>query len=118
MKKLTLISFGFKYGIPNANYYFDVSFAKNPARDPRWTLFDKPDSAMVEYVLNQDSVGAFIQALIPMIETILTLDDDARIALGCNAGRHRSTIMVDYVAKMMKAKGITVEVVHREYKTS
>ncbi len=116
MQKLTLISFGFKYGIPNANYYFDVSFAKNPAREQQWSLFDQPDNQMVDYVLSQPKVEAFIQVLLPMLDVVITLDDDARIALGCNAGRHRSAIMVEHVAGKMRAKGVDVEVIHREWK--
>lgn len=116
MQKITLISFGFKYGIPNSNYYFDVSFAKNPARESRWNLFDKPDAQMVDYVLSQPSVNEFISALIPMLKVIVTLDDDARVALGCNAGRHRSAIIVENVASRLRDAGNEVEVIHREWK--
>lgn len=116
MQKITLISFGFKYGIPNSNYYFDVSFAKNPARESRWNLFDKPDAQMVDYVLSQPSVNEFISALIPMLKVIVTLDDDARVALGCNAGRHRSAIIVENEASRLRDAGNEVEVIHREWK--
>lgn len=116
MQKLTLVSFGFKYGLPSSNYYFDVSFAKNPARESQWSLFDKPDQEMNAYVLQQTKVQQFIDKLLPMIEVIITLDDDARIALGCNAGRHRSAIIVEHVASKMRDKGIEVDVIHREWK--
>ncbi|NCP65368.1 MAG: hypothetical protein GW836_12055 [Paraglaciecola sp.] len=115
MKKLTLISFGFKYGAPNANYYFDVSFAKNPARESQWSLFDEPDPKMVDYVIKQEKVQRFLEKVIPLIEVLGTLDDDARVAFGCNAGRHRSAIIVEYVAELMKQRGHDVAINHREW---
>ena len=116
MQKLTLISFGFKYGSPNANYYFDVSFAKNPARESQWSLFDQPDNTMVDFVLSQPKVNDFVKTLLPMLDVIVTLDDDARIAFGCNAGRHRFAIIVEHIAGVMRAKGMHVDVIHREWK--
>jgi len=115
-RKLTLMSFGFKYGSPNANYYFDVSFAKNPARESQWSLFDKPDVTMVDFVLSQPKVSNFVKTLLPMLDVIVTLDDDTRVAFGCNAGRHRSAIIVEHIAGVLRAKGTRVNVIHREWK--
>ena len=50
-RRITLVTFGFKYGPPHTNHYFDVSFVKNPARDERWSLFSEPDVAMRAFVM-------------------------------------------------------------------
>ena len=92
--RVTIITFGFKYGPPPANYSFDVSFVKNPARDPRWGMFaDATADGMAEFVLSQPKASNFLDSLIPMIGVLSQCDDDLRIALGCNAGRHRSRII-------------------------
>lgn len=50
---VTLMSFGFEYGIPNANYYFDVGFLKNPARQKKWDFFSQIDEDMCRFVMEQ-----------------------------------------------------------------
>ena len=57
---ITITTFGFKYGPPNTNYYFDLSFLKNPAREARLNLFDRPSAAMREFVLGQPACQEFL----------------------------------------------------------
>jgi RNase adaptor protein for sRNA GlmZ degradation len=110
--KITLISFGFKYGIPNANYYFDVGFVKNPAREDQWGFFSEPTDEMRKFVLQQDKVKQFLIHIIPLIEFLATIDQNQVIAFGCSAGRHRSSILVDEIFKRLT--NIKIEVVHRD----
>jgi len=114
-KKITLMSFGFKYGPPNTNYYFDVSFAKNPAREERWSLFDEPDNEMVKYILEQESVQKFVDTAIPFINVLIDLDDDVRIGIGCNAGRHRSVVISTYLYEKLRRKDIEVCLIQRDH---
>ncbi|MEM6571311.1 MAG: RNase adapter RapZ, partial [Planctomycetota bacterium] len=60
---LTLVSFGFKYGQPPANHYFDVSFLKNPARQEGWTLFSEPGEEMRRWVLEQPAAVEFLERM-------------------------------------------------------
>lgn len=113
-RRITLVTFGFKYGPPNTNHYFDVSFVKNPARDERWSLFSEPDDAMRSFVLSQPSAQAFVERVVPLIKTLSACDDDARIGFGCNSGRHRSCILAAEVASRLEAEGYPVRMVHRE----
>lgn len=113
-RRITIMTFGFKYGLPSTNNYFDVSFAKNPAREEQWSLFDEPDDAMIEFVLSQPSVGRFIDSAIPLINTLIDLDDDVRIGIGCNAGRHRSIIIAEEIGKKLRRNDLEVDIIHRE----
>ncbi len=113
---LTLISFGFKYGQPPANHYFDVSFLKNPAREARWGLWSEPEEEMRQWVLGQAAAGEFLDALVPLAQLLARADDGARIALGCSAGRHRSTILTEELARRLRAAGLEIKVLHRERK--
>jgi RNase adaptor protein for sRNA GlmZ degradation len=111
---LVLTTFGFKYGAPNANYFFDVSFLKNPAREEQWGLFAEPDEAMRAFVLDQQLCQDFLRDVTPLIRTVLRCDDDVRVAIGCNAGRHRSRIVAEELARRLTLEGVVVKLIHRE----
>lgn len=113
-RRLTLMTFGFKYGTPNTNYYFDVSFLRNPAREARWGLFATPDEQMREFVLSQPLCQSFLETTVPLIRLLLEADDDVRIGLGCNSGRHRSVILAEELARRLESEDVSVRVVHRE----
>ena len=112
--KVTLMSFGFKYGPPRANYYFDVGFVKNPAREERWGFFSEPSEEMCNYVLEQDNVKEFLDLVDPLIVFLSTIDQHQVFAFGCSAGRHRSSIIVNILAKRLLEKGVVVESKHRD----
>lgn len=115
---LTLVSFGFKYGQPPANHYFDVSFLKNPARQEGWTLFSEPGEEMRAWVLEQPAAVEFLERIVPLALFLARADDDARIALGCSAGRHRSAILTEELARRLRAEGLDIHVHHRERELS
>lgn len=112
--RLTLVTFGFKYGAPNANYIFDVSFLRNPAREEHWSLFASLDEGMESFVLEQPECATFLDRLLPLIRVLLGFDDDLRIALGCSSGRHRSRIVAEEIARRLSNEAVDVRVVHRE----
>jgi UPF0042 nucleotide-binding protein len=112
--KIRLASFGFKYGPPNANYYFDVSFIKNPARDKRWGFFHNVDDEMKNFILEQDCAQKFLENVEPLITFLASVDQGQVFAFGCNAGRHRSVTLVRELAKKLREKGVEVYVEHRD----
>ena len=109
-----LISFGFKYGVPRSNYYFDVGFLKNPARQKDWNFFCDTSPEMCQFVLEQDVAKEFILKVVPLIEFLANIDQNQIFAFGCSAGRHRSTVLVDFIANLLKERGIDVNVEHRD----
>ena len=114
MARVLIVTFGFKYGPPPTNYYFDVSFAVNPARQQNWSLFSQPEPEMVSFVLDQPDVSEFLSAVVPLIRAIIKFDDDARIGIGCNAGRHRSVIIAEEISRRLRLEKIEVSLMHRE----
>ncbi|WP_049764335.1 RapZ C-terminal domain-containing protein [Geotalea daltonii] len=114
LSSVKIMSFGFKYGSPNANYYFDVGFIKNPARDPKWNFFSTPDEEMRNFVLSQKPVVEFLKYIIPLIKILAPLDQAQVFAFGCNSGRHRSYILVEEIARQLKECGVPAKIVHRE----
>lgn len=112
--RLTLVTFGFKYGAPNANYTFDVSFLRNPAREEQWGLFATADEGMARFVLEQEECTTFLDRLLPLIRVLLGFDDDLRIGIGCSSGRHRSRIVAHEIQRLLEQEGVDVKLVHRE----
>ncbi|MCC7013802.1 MAG: hypothetical protein IT454_14695 [Planctomycetes bacterium] len=113
-RRLTLVTFGFKYGTPNTNYYFDVSFLRNPAREPQWDLFASPDERMRTFVLGQPLCQSFLDSVVPVIRLLMECDDDVRVGIGCSSGRHRSVIVAEEIKRRLECKDITVRLIHRE----
>lgn len=111
---VTLTSFGFKFGPPAANHVFDVSFLSNPARQEGWSLWSEPDASMAAWVMDQPQARAFLDAALPLVRVLSQTDDDVRIAFGCSAGRHRSAILVEELARRLRAEGLACAVEHRE----
>ena len=111
---ITLVSFGFKYGLPNANYYFDVGFIKNPAREKKWDFFSIPTEEMRQYVLEQEKTKKFLEKLEPLLIFLSSIDQNQIFAFGCNSGRHRSSIIVDELKNKMEKAGIKTRVYHRD----
>lgn len=114
MKKITLMSFGFKYGAPNANYYFDVGFLKNPSREKSWDFFSYPDSEMAKFVLDQPQAKRFIELVLPLLLYLADIDQNQVVAFGCSAGRHRSNILVEELSRLVKQEGVHVITLHRD----
>jgi len=113
--RCTLMSFGFKYGAPRANYFFDVGFVRNPARDERWNFFSPVDDEMKTFVLEQVEAYTFVNNVLPLLSFLSGIDQAQIFAFGCNAGRHRSPVIVEVLAdKLEKDAGVTVIVEHRE----
>lgn len=116
---ISLISFGYKYGIPyDADLIFDVRFLPNPYFIDELKLCTGKDKEVREYILkNLESkmflkkLGSFLKFLIPLYvkegKAYLT------IAIGCTGGRHRSVTIVDEIKNILKRDGYNVQTVNR-----
>ena len=111
---VTLMSFGFKYGPPNANYYFDVGFISNPARKAEWGFFSRPTEEMRWYVLEQEETRAFLDRVEPLLVFLSTIDQNQVFAFGCSAGRHRSSVVVEELSRRLEQAGIKTRICHRD----
>jgi UPF0042 nucleotide-binding protein len=118
--QLTLMSFGFKNGIPiDADMVFDLRFLPNP----HWVPALRPQSGLSQpvaaYVLGQAGAEPFLEHALGILELITPgyLREgkrNATIAIGCTGGKHRSTAIVEELARRLRARGVTTQVVHRD----
>jgi UPF0042 nucleotide-binding protein len=117
---LTLLSFGFKYGLPaDADFVFDTRFLPNPFYVQELTAQTGNDPQVREYVLASGVAEEYLQAVQQVIQTALAHYDDvhklyAVAAIGCTGGRHRSVTLVNLLAERMREAGTRCVVQHRD----
>lgn len=118
--QLTVMSFGFKYGIPmDANHVVDVRFFKNPYWVGELRHLTGRDQPVADYVLNQLGAREFAlgyaDLLAPMLHGYLSeLKPFATMAIGCTGGKHRSVAITELIGERMREHGFSVRVVHRD----
>lgn len=105
---LTLLSFGYSYGIPfEADIMMDVRFLPNPyfVEDLKGLKGDHP--SVVEYVLRTEEAQEFLKRAYEFILFLLPLFEregktHLTIAIGCTGGKHRSMVIVNRLAEMLQ----------------
>lgn len=118
--KLTVISFGFKYGIPvDADYVADMRFLPNPHWIPALRPLSGRDEGVSDYVLAQPGATEFLDQYLPVLQTAAKgyLVEGKRfmqIAIGCTGGKHRSVAMSIEIAARLRALGHDVQATHRD----
>ena len=118
--KITVVSFGFKYGIPvDADFMADMRFLPNPF----WILELRPlngrDNAVAEYVMGRPGSAQFLDQYVPVLETVAAgyLAEGKRfmnVAIGCTGGKHRSVAMSEEIASRLRDRGYDAGTAHRD----
>jgi RNase adapter protein RapZ len=118
--KVSLISFGFKYGAPrDADLVLDVRFLPNPHWIEELRPLPGTDERVGTYVHEQAAYGEFMERLRALLD--VTVPGYVRegkaylsIAIGCTGGRHRSVVVADELAGYFRERGLPVAVEHRD----
>ena len=117
---VTVISFGFRWGIPShADVVLDVRFLPNPYFVPELKPLTGLDARVRDYVLDQEDARTFVDKaadlcgfLIPRYraegKSYLT------VAVGCTGGKHRSVSIAGALAARLGPSGTDVRVWHRD----
>jgi RNase adapter protein RapZ len=119
--RLTLLSFGFKYGVPpDADMLADCRFLPNPFWVPELKGHTGLEAEVKDYVLSRDGaeefIGAYVAALAPVLAGYRRENKrHATIALGCTGGKHRSVAIAEELGRRLSAlPGLNVSVKHRD----
>jgi UPF0042 nucleotide-binding protein len=121
---VTLVSFGFRYGTPQAlELLFDVRFLPNPYFDVRLRERSGRDREVSDYVLENSRGRAFLERLRGWLDFLLPLYESEgkaylTMGFGCTGGRHRSVAVVEALAETIRASGREVNVDHRDSEKS
>ncbi|MFC8304572.1 RNase adapter RapZ [Specibacter sp. NPDC057265] len=118
---LTVMSFGFKYGLPmDANYVADVRFIPNPHWIPQLRPLTGQDEAVSNFVLQDNGAAGFVDRYVHALEPVLEgyrreNKHYATIAVGCTGGKHRSVAVAIELAKRLgQLPHVTASIRHRD----
>ena len=119
---LTLISFGFKKGIPlDSDFVFDVRFLPNPFYIESLRGLTGNDAAVSDYVLGFEESNKLMLHIKNLLDYSLScFEKDGRmqlvVSVGCTGGQHRSVTFINALAKHFDDHGYNIKVVHRDIK--
>ncbi len=117
---LTLMSFGYKYGVPlTADLLFDARFIPNPHFVPELRDLTGKDPEVKEFVLENSQTEDFIGRLSDFLNYLIPLyaaEGKAylTVGIGCTGGRHRSPAIVEKLASLIEQKPLRIDIVHRD----
>ncbi|OJY39093.1 RNase adapter RapZ [Pseudonocardia sp. 73-21] len=119
--RVTVLSFGFKYGLPmDSDLVADVRFLPNPFWIPELRDQTGRDDPVRDYVLSQEGAEEFIARYLELLGLVgagyrregkryLT------VSIGCTGGKHRSVAISEEIARRLEgAEGVRVSVAHRD----
>jgi UPF0042 nucleotide-binding protein len=119
--QLTVMSFGFKYGVPSdADLVADARFIANPFWIESLRPFTGQDQPVKDYVLGQPGVEEFITHYVAALQPVLRgyLVENKRyatIAIGCTGGKHRSVaITQEIVNRLAGTADLSINIKHRD----
>lgn len=119
---ITILSFGFKYGIPvDSDLVFDVRFIPNPFYIPELKPFSGNDEPVKNYVMDQIETQTFLEKANDMFEFLIpNYQKEGKrqliISIGCTGGRHRSVAIANSIYETLHSNNHDVYVAHRDIK--
>lgn len=121
---IVLLSFGYSFGIPfETDLLMDVRFLPNPYFVEELKRLRGDHPKVSEYVLQWEETKEFLRHLEALIRFLLPLYEKEMkthltIAVGCTGGRHRSIVIVNRLAEMLRdelaERGVFLSVQHRD----
>lgn len=118
---ITILSFGFKYGIPaDSDLVFDVRFLPNPYYVEGLRSKSGNDKEIQDYVLQYKEAHEFLEKLTDMVSFLIPNyiaegKNQLVISIGCTGGKHRSVTLANELYKHLcgsREYGIKIE--HRD----
>ncbi len=120
--QLTVVSFGFKHGVPlDADLMFDVRFLPNPHFVPELKELTGNDQPVIEYLEKSPEVQETISHFRNLLEYLLPLyqregKSYITVGIGCTGGKHRSVAIANEIGKHLNRGGYHARVLHRDVK--
>lgn len=118
---VTVLSFGFKYGIPNdADLVFDVRFLPNPYYIETLRSKTGNDKEVRDFVMQNQNAEIFLDKLEEMITFLLPNyveegKNQLVVAIGCTGGKHRSVTLANALhGRLSRQEGFGIKIEHRD----
>jgi UPF0042 nucleotide-binding protein len=120
--EITIISFGFKYGVPlDADLVFDVRFLPNPHFVPELKDMTGNDQPVIEYLNKSEEARETVRRFREMLDFLMPLyqregKSYVTVAIGCTGGKHRSVAVANEIGKHLNRSEQRARVTHRDVK--
>ena len=117
---LSLLTFGFKFGVPyDIDLLFDVRFLNNPHFVPELKPLSGDDVRVRAFVLSDPNAIVLVERLEDLLQFLIPCyEREPRsyltIAIGCTGGRHRSVAVAGRLHEGLSAMGYEVAINHRD----
>ena len=116
---VTILSFGHKYGMPEADVVFDARCLENPYWVPELRPLSGLDAPVCEFVFAHPESRELLERAAAFLRCQLRLSErhgaaELTVAVGCTGGRHRSVAVAEALAGELRQEGCAVLVQHRD----
>jgi len=117
---VSVMSFGFKYGVPyDADLVFDVRFLPNPNFVAGLKDLTGRDVPVQKFIGEKEETLGFLDRLRGMLDFLLPLYEKEgktylTIAVGCTGGRHRSVAVAEFLRDRLRGDGADILIRHRD----
>ena len=118
---ITILSFGFKYGIPaDSDLVFDVRFLPNPYYVEGLRAKTGNDKEIQDYVFQYEEAHTFLDKLEDMLNFLIPNyiaegKNQLVISIGCTGGKHRSVTLANALYERLSGqKGYGLKIEHRD----
>ncbi len=116
---VTILSFGHKYGMPEADVVFDARCLENPYWVPELRPLSGLDAPVCEFVFAHPESRELLERAAAFLRCQLRLSErhgaaELTVAVGCTGGRHRSVTVAEALAGELRQEGCAVLVQHRD----
>ncbi len=118
---VTVLSFGFKYGIPSdADLVFDVRFLPNPYYVEELRARTGEEKIVQDYVMQGGTAEEFLNKLNDMVDFliphyVLEGKNQLVVGIGCTGGKHRSVTIANALYQHLKGhKELGLKIEHRD----
>lgn len=118
--RATVMSFGFKYGIPvDADVVLDARFLPNPHWVDELRELTGLDAPVHDFVVDVPAARDFLDRATGLLDLMAAgyLREGKRyvtVAVGCTGGKHRSVALAEDLATRLVRQGVESLVVHRD----
>jgi UPF0042 nucleotide-binding protein len=118
--QITLISFGYKYGIPlESDLVFDTRFLPNPFYVESLREKSGRQRGVRDFVLGAAETKAFLAKLRDFLDFLIPHfvregKSYLTIAIGCTGGKHRSVVVAETLREYLRRQKCDIKLYHRD----
>ncbi len=117
---ISVVSFGYKYGVPNdADLVFDVRFLPNPHFVPALRKYTGRDAKVRKFIRSFPQTGEFLRRMESLLAYLMPhyIEEGKSyltVAFGCTGGKHRSVMLAEEIKKALEKRKYATKVIHRD----